>query len=135
MEDPSKLYGAIPSSRESTNERNENSGEFSGSSAEDSSRSPDPDNRIHFSKEIEQGFKSKAYLTLETMVEKIRKYNTDFRGSRIPTFEKKFVEQRIILARKAEEKKQKMLLKQMKQHKRRTQKVRQSAVQNDNNKV
>ena len=53
---------------------------------------------FRFNDDIEKGFKSQIYLVMENMIENVKKYQDDFKGGRIPTFEQKF------LHRKAERK-------------------------------
>ena len=51
----------------------------------------------HFNEEIESGFKSAIYLKMETMIENIKKYRNDFKGTRIRKFEEKYINERIII--------------------------------------
>lgn len=41
---------------------------------------------------------------METMIDNIKKYRDDFKGTRIPKFEEKFVKERILITNKQREK-------------------------------
>ena len=41
--------------------------------------------------EKEFNYKSKAFLKLESMIENIKIYQDDFKGNRIPQYEKQFI--------------------------------------------
>lgn len=63
------------------------------------------DKKVQFSKEIEDKFKSKLYLRMESMIENVRIYQQNFKGSRVPTYEQKFIEARkqLLLERERDE--------------------------------
>ncbi len=50
---------------------------------------------VSFNQDIEKNFKSPIYLKLENMMENIKKYQEDFQGSRVPAYERKFIQERI----------------------------------------
>lgn len=47
-----------------------------------------------FSKEIEEGFKSVTLLKMENMIDNIKKYHDEFRGAKVPYYERRFIEYR-----------------------------------------
>lgn len=56
-----------------------------------SQRSSDSCSNMHLSNGRETKFKSKVYLTMETMIENVKRYQQDFKGSRKPIYEERFI--------------------------------------------
>ena len=46
--------------------------------------------KFQFNDNIAEGFKSSVFLKMESMIEKVKLYHEDFKGTRIPIYEKKF---------------------------------------------
>ena len=59
-----------------------------------SHRNSDESCQLHLSSNREAKFKSKVYLTMEIMIENVKRYQKDFKGSRKPIYEQRFIQQR-----------------------------------------